>query len=207
MNESRIWRWSLVVALGAGAVGLWQLSAQPAAAQPKGAAPGCCVGVIDLNTVLESMEERKVRENELQDFIKTKQARLEDMKKQTQSAQSDLKVLPQRGKEWFSKRDEVAGLAISLRGEEELAKAQVEEKRKLMSLELFSKIKEAAARYASQQGYSVVISSDASVDIPDEMPEQQVQAAMVARRLMYANDGADISANVAQMLNNEFKAK
>lgn len=208
MSESRAWRWALVGVGLAMSAGLWRISTQSASAERASAlAPACCVATIDLNSVLEALDERKERETELQNLIKDLQAKLDSQKKQAQQAQDDLKILPEKSKDWFAKREDAARLALRLRSEEELSKALVEDKRKQLSLELFNKIKDAAARYAKREGYALIVSSDMRAEIPDDAPEQQVQAAMVGRRVLFAGDGTDISQGVSQMMNNEFKAR
>lgn len=207
MNDNRTWRWAIVCCVAATAVALWSAGPRPAEAQRAAQTDKCCIAVLHLNGVLEVLEERKVREKELTDFINQQQKKLEDMRRLGQQAQDDLKILPERSRDWESKREEVVRLAMRLRGEEELAKALVEDKRKKMSLDLFRKIREAASQYGQREGFAIVLSSDSDVDIPIDAPEQQVQAAMVGRRVLYRADATDISAAVAQMMNTEFKAR
>lgn len=207
MNDNRIWRWSLVACGGLIGVGLLNLSLTPADARRPAAADKCCAATLDLNAVLGALDEREVREKELQAFIQSLQTKLEDLKKQAQQAQDDLKILPERTKDWKAKREDAIRLAMRLEGEDKLAKALVEDERKKLSLDLFNKIRDAAARFAQREGYALVISSDSTVEIPLEAPEQQVQGAMVSRRLLYRADGTDISQAVGQMMNTEFKAR
>ncbi|MDX2115691.1 MAG: OmpH family outer membrane protein [Planctomycetota bacterium] len=207
MQHDIIWRWALVGSLGLCAAAVFSLGGQQAEARRATLAPACCVATIDLNGVLEALEERKVREGELQEFIKTRTNKLDEIRKKMQAAQDDMKVLPEKTATWFSKREEAAGLALSLRGEEELAKALVEDKRKTLSLELFDKIKKAAAAYGGREGYLAVFSDDSMLEIPIEAPEAQVQNAMISRRVLYKAPGVDITQAVAQMMNNEFKAQ
>jgi len=208
MNESRLWRWSLIAVLTLAAAGLWHRSSQSATAESaRMAAPGGTVATLDLNSVLENLEERQERERELMSMIEERQARLKAMENQLQQSQSDLKILAEKSKEWFAQREQTARLSMALRIEQEIAKGTVDEKRKNLSFELFSKINDAAARYAAREGISVVISSDIRADIPFDASEQQFQAAMVSRRVLYASESTDISQAVAQMMNNEHKAK
>jgi Skp family chaperone for outer membrane proteins len=199
---------SLSLVVGAAlASGVWMLAASPAEARRAAMAPSCCAAVVDLNVVLESLEERKNLEKELQNFIATKEKELQDAQTKVQQAQEDLKILPERSADWFKKRDETAALMVQFRATTEVSRQIVEDKRKRMHLDLFSKIRDAAGRYAKQQGYSIVISSDATVEIPDQAPEREVQAAMVSRRVLFADANLDISQAVAQLMNNEFKAR
>lgn len=207
MNHTGTWRWALVACSGLIGIGLLNLSLTTAEARRPLAADKCCVATLDLNGVLGSLEEREVREKELQAFIQTLQGRLDDLKKQAQQAQDDLKILPERTKDWKAKREDAIRLAMRLEGEDKLAKALVEDERKKLSLDLFTKIKDAAGRYAQREGYILVISNDSGVEIPVEAPEQQVQAAMVGRRVLYRADASDISQAVSQLMNTEFKAR
>jgi Skp family chaperone for outer membrane proteins len=206
-NRARGWNWTFL-ALGVTlSAGVWTLATNPAQANRAATAPGCCVATLDLNVVIESLEERKTLETELQSFIGAKEKELQDMQKKAQQAQDDLKILPEKSKDWFAKRDEVAALAVQFRAAQEVGRQIVEDKRKRMHLDLFSKITDAATRYAQREGFALVISSDSKVEIPDQAPERDVQAAMVNRRVLHAEASNDISAGVAQMLNNEFKAR
>lgn len=207
MNDNRIWRWALVACGGLIGAGLLNLGLTPADARRPAAADKCCAATLDLNDVLGALDEREVREKELQAFIQSLQTKLEDLKKQAQQAQDDLKILPERTKDWKAKREDAIRLAMRLEGEDKLAKALVEDERKKLSLDLFNKIRDAAGRFAQREGYALVISSDSTVEIPLEAPEQQVQGAMVSRRLLYRADGTDISQAVGQMMNTEFKAR
>lgn len=201
------WNWTFL-ALGLTlTAGVWNLATSPAQANRTASAPGCCVATVDLNVILENLDERKTLESELQSFIATKEKELQDMQKKAQQAQDDLKILPERSKDWFAKRDEVAALAVQFRAAQEVGRQIVEDKRKRMHLDLFSKITEASGRYAKREGFAVVLSSDSKVEIPEQAPERDVQAAMVSRRVMHAEESNDISMGVAQMLNNEFKAR
>lgn len=207
MNEQRIWRWSLVACASLIGVALFNLGQPTAEARRPPASDKCCPAVLDLNGVLTTLDERTVRERELNEYIQVQTTKLEALKKQAEQAQADLKVLPERSKDWETKREEAVILAINLEGAEKVAKGLVEDKRKRMSIDLFTKIKDAASRFAEKEGYAFVINSDFSVEIPPDMPEQQVQNAMVSRRLLYRAESTDISQAVAQMMNTEFKAR
>lgn len=207
MRNTQVWRWAFLASVFSLALGLWRLGGQSAAAERPAAAPACCAATIDLNGVLEALEERKSREKELQAFIGELEKKVNDLGKLGQQAQDDLKVLPKGGKEWEKKRDELVELNFRFKFESEFSKAKAENRRKLMHLELFQKIKDAAAKYAKAQGVAIVISSDSEVDIPENAPENQVQAAIVSRRIIHADRSVDISDAVSLQMNNEFKAR
>lgn len=207
MTHHQSWRWATTLCVGLVGVGLLNLSVDSASARRPAAADKSPIATLDLNGVLSTLEEREVREKELQAVIQEQTTKLEELKKTAEQAQADLKVLPERTKDWKKKREEAIRLAMRLEGEDKLAKAIVEEERKKLSLDLFTKIKDAAGRFAQREGYVMVLSNDSNIDIPIDAPETQVQAAMVGRRVLYRADASDITQAVAQMMNTEFKAR
>lgn len=207
MRSEKAWRWALVAALGLVAAGLWRTGSQSASAERAMLAPGCCVATLDLNTVMEALDERKEREKELEAYIREREAKLQDLAKNGQTMQSDLKLLTKGTPEYLAKREELVRLNGQFQVEGELSKKLVEEKRKQMRLALFEKIKASAEKIAKAQGISVLISSDASVEIPDDASENSVQGAILSRRVLFQDPSIDLSDVVSKAMNNEFKAR
>ncbi len=210
-NIDRLWRWAFLAVVALAAAGLWRAGSQQAHAERASFGAPCCVGVLDLNTVLSTLAERESREAQLREFIQSKESKLEAIKKQGQQAQKELedlrKVLPPGSTETESKAEDVVRLQMTLKAESELSQALVENMQKKMHLELFNKISDAAKRYAEREGYLIVLSSDAGFRIPPNANEEQTQSAIVGRRVLYGAEAVDISSGVAQMMNNEFKAR
>ena len=207
----RLWRWSFLAVAALAVAGLWRAGSQQAQAERATLQTPCCVGVLDLNTVLSTLTERESRESELREFIQSKESKLDAIKKQGLQAQKELedmrKVLPVGSPEAEAKAEEAVRLQMTLKAESELAQALVENKQKKMHLELFTRINDAARRYAEREGLLIVLSSDAGFRIPPSATEEQTQSAIVGRRVLFAAEPVDISAGVAQMMNNEFKAR
>ncbi len=205
MRAKVVVRLSCLLAVLVIVASVWKYGTAEAVAQRSSA--GCCVATLDLNAVLESIEERKEREKELQAFIGTQETKIKELGKEAQQGQDDLKILPQSTKAWQEKREQVIRAGARFRIEQELAKGLVEEKRKNMHLDLFRKINDAAGRYARKEGIAIVISSDAAQQIPDDIQEQAAHSAILNRRVIFADSALDISQAVASMMNNEFKAR
>ncbi len=209
-RSDQFWRWSLLAAAGAGALGLWRLGegvGGVAHAERAAFAPACCVASIDLNAVLGALLEKEVREGELKEFIGKQEAALDAIAKQGKQSQEDLRILPVGGPEAEAKAEEIVRLGVKLKGDTELAKALVDNKQKRMHLDLFNKIVEATRRFAEREGHALVVSSDSELKIPSSISGDQVQGAIVGRRIVFASSTIDISQGVSQMMNNEFKAR
>jgi len=199
--------WRAVVLAGAliAIAGLWRLGAQQAVAQASGSS--CCVATIDLNGVLSQLNERLDREAELQEFIDEREATLRERGERIQELETDLEILPPNSQDWREKREEILRERAAVRVERELATALAEEMQTLMQMELFAKINEAAAEYAQQNGFDLVLADDSQLQIPQpQNPEQlrQAQQLIVSRRVIYRSDTVDISADVARKMNVEF---
>ena len=210
-SVDQCWRWAFLAVATLAAAGLWRAGSQQAQAERATFGAPCCVAVLDLNSVLSSLAERESREAELRGFIQSKESKLEAIKKQGQQMQKELedmrKVLPPGAPEAEAKAEEMVRVQMNLKLESELSQALVENKQKKMHLELFTKINDAAKRYADREGYLIVLSTDAGFRIPGSASEEQVQSAIVGRRVLYASEPVDISTGVAQMMNNEFQAR
>ncbi len=211
VNRDLLWRWTFLLVAAMATAGLWRAGGQQAQAERAAMSTPCCIAVIDLNAVLSTLKERESREGELRTFIQSKESVLEAIGRQGKQLQTELedmrKILPSGSPEAESKAEELVRLQMNLKAETELSKALVENKQKRMHLDLFNKINEATKRYADREGYQIVISSDASFRIPNSATEDQVQSAIVGRRVLHASAAVDISVGVAQMMNNEFGAR
>lgn len=207
MEGRKLWHWSVLglVALTGGYA--LRMASQPANANAMMAASPCCVGVIRLNEVLEKLEEKSVREAELKSFFENRESAVNALLDRVKSLREDLKLLPQDAPDRSAKREEYARLGAQAKVEADLSQVLAAEKKKLMELDLFNKIRAAASVVADRQGLLIVLNDDSQVEIPDTAEYREVQGAMVNRRVMFATQSVDISAEVANYMNNEFKAK
>lgn len=207
MKKDTLWRWATVSIGIALAMGLWRLGTQPAVAQRAAGGPCCCVGTLDLQRVLQNLDERAEREGELQSFIRERIARIKNIQERIEQLRADLDILPENGPEWRAKREEVLREDVSLRSEQDFLQLFGAEMEARMKRKLFIKIRDAASRYAEREGYAVVITDDSEVPIPQPVsPEltRQVEPAIVARRVIYSSACADLTDDVARMMNVEF---
>ena len=79
------------------------------------------------------------------------------------------------------------------------------EQRKELQIALFNKIAEATRRYAEREGWDIVLSSDLNDEVPTRLGPGETQAVLLGRRTFAVSSGADITNEVAQMMNNEYK--
>ena len=206
MRTDGIWRGALLGALVFAAAGLWRLGDRPVEARSVLLAPES-VATMDINTVLENLQERQVREDELKQFFSELEGNVNRLEAELTQAKKDLEPLAPGSQQFKEKRNQIVRLQLKVEGEAQLARALADERRKLMHKELFDKIVAATRQYADREGICIVLSDDSNIEIPiDEVNGNQMQAAIVGRRVLYSCDASDISLFVAEMMNNQYRA-
>ncbi|MEM8834858.1 MAG: OmpH family outer membrane protein [Planctomycetota bacterium] len=178
----------------------------PASSAAQVGRTGSPVAVVEINRVLELLEEKAVREQELRVFLTDLERRVNDLQDEVRGLAADLNILPRDQPEYEEKRQEFLRKQFQVRVEAELAELFAGERKKEQQIELFKKIQDGIKRYAEREGILLVLNNDGIIDIPTEAPIQQVEAAIVSRRVLYASPDIDISEDVAVMLNNEYRA-
>lgn len=208
MRTERIWRAVLIGAIVFAGAGIWRLGAPTAEASNAtlNLAPGE-VATIDINKVLDNLDERVARETELKAFFTELENGVRAYEAELEQAREDLKLLQAGSQQFKNKRNQIVRLQLKIEGEAQLARALADERRKIMHMELFQKIVAATGEYADREGTCIVMNDDSNVEIPiDEISGNQLQAAIVGRRIIYACPDADISMFVAEMMNNQYRA-
>ncbi len=175
-----------------------------AGAQSAGASPGP-VAVVDLERVINNLDERVARENELKDFIAQRQAVIDQKQQKLKQLQDELNLLPEDAQARQSKAEEVVRARIDFESEQRILEQLLQVKRGEIFKVLFEHVLDAVQRMAQARGYRLVLSNDANATLQSGT-DQQLQIQMVSRRVLFADSSLDISDDVVQMLNNEWAA-
>lgn len=207
MQGRSFWRLSVIGLLALSGTLAWRMTATPANANNTAAAAPCCVGVIRLNDVLSQLDEKSVQETKLKAFFDEREQAVNALLERVKALREELKLLPTDAPDRPAKREEYARVGAQAKIEADLSQVLAAEKKKLMELDMFNKINDAAAVVAQRQGLSLVLNDDSKLEIPEDAEYREVQGAMINRRVLFAAGTVDISADVANYMNNEFKAK
>lgn len=206
MRSDKLWRWALVGALVVIGAGIWRGGTVPAQAQAGASGGNCCVAVVRLNEVLNKLNEKAIRENELKAFFEEREGVVNAILSNLKSIEEELRLMPRDAPDRRTKLEERARLAARAEAEAKIAQAVAEDRKKRMELEMFEQIRTAAGEIAKRQGLSVVLSDDSDIDVPETAGYREVQMSMISRRLLYAGSSVDISSQVATYMNNQFKS-
>lgn len=205
MNQNRWWQLGMLAAVIGLAAGVWRLGERTADAEAYLAARPTAVAVIDLGAVLQQLEERDEKLQELQNEGETRQVRLNEMLARVEGMQSQLEAL-QGLPQYESQLEEFIKMQASVRTEQEVSQAVIALREKQFTLSFFNKIRDAAQEYAQQQGYDIVLVNDANRLIPLEVSTEQMQGLIATHRILHADSSIDITDEVAQFMNARHQA-
>lgn len=206
MKGEQLWRWSLVgsLALLGGAilsVGTAAVNANSAMFAPM-AEP---VAVVDLQALIDLLDERAQREQDLQAFGTELDNKVKAIREQLQSKADEIQTASNaRAGKLF---EEIVRLRANLAAEEQYATTIANERLTRLKRDLYQKVLTAVHEYADSAGYSLVISNDAASSLP---PVGEglgaLESSMVNRKVLYARNTVDITQAVANRMNADYKS-
>lgn len=201
MKRNGMW-WTLLVALAATtALAQWRAEARRTMMQSRPSV----VAVVDIQRVINGLDELKDRERDLENLGAQLKARVDSIDKKVTDARSAVDLLPADSPERRAKQEELRRLLLDLEIEAKWSQQRIDEKRGEIYALLFRKINDGAARLAKQSGYDLVLSSDASAELPVMGAEQAIRNLIVSRRVFFASESIDATGDLIQMLNNDHK--
>ena len=168
--------------------------------------PTPTIATINLASVINGLEEIKAREKELESFIRERTTKLQDLEKRFEISKGEFDILsPRDSAARRSKAEDLERLRMQIRFESELADALINARRGEIFGALFEKIDATVAELARSNGYTMVFSDDQDSMTPNNPTEQAARAAIYGRRVMYADNAVDITDELVQLMNNQWK--
>ncbi len=196
-------RFSVIVAVAlVAAMGLAALEAVSSAHR---ALPTPTVATINVAEVINGLDEINARQNQLKTFIDGRASKIQDLEKQFEIAKSEFDLMASGSAQRKSKAEELERLRMQIRFESELADALINNRRGEIFAGLFEKIDATVEEMARQRGYTLVLTDDQASPIPSNPSEQQARATIYGRRVMFADGAVDITDELVEMMNNQWK--
>jgi len=164
------------------------------------------VATVDIVQIINGLDERSVREDELNERRRSRQAQLDEVVEQIKTLESDIQMLSAGTDE---RRDKIREL-MEIRA---VAEARRNALSQIISIdmgnvmsELYSKIEDAIRRIADREGYDLVLLDDSKLPLPENAKDSDVYRAIITKGIIYHRDSTDITDRVVTLLNNEFSA-
>lgn len=205
----RVSKRTVLATLGAVVLGAlaWQAGAN--AARPP--ANPTAVATVNLPQILQNLEERNVRQASMTKAVEARQAQLDELTKRIEALQMELD--PEQGgtlkpgtTEYRDKLIQLRELQVTLDARFKLLEQVLSFERGSVMRDLYLKIEDAVERIAERDGYDVVLLDDTDFTLPQEAGQDDMNRAILARSVVYRHDSIDITNQVVQLMNNEFKA-
>ena len=167
--------------------------------------PAPTIATINVTRVINGLDEIKAREKELESFIRERTTKLQDLERRFEIAKGEFDLLPREGAARRSKAEDLERLRMQIRFESELADALINARRGEIFAALFEKIDATVGEMARSNGYTLVLSDDQESMAPNNPTEQAARAAIYGRRVMYSDGSVDITDELVQLMNNQWK--
>ncbi|MBX9738106.1 MAG: OmpH family outer membrane protein [Phycisphaerales bacterium] len=187
---------------GAGLLMVGQATARNNAAMF--APPAPVIALVDLPKVFEALDERKVREQELMDNANAKQAELTALGKELEEESTKAKMI--------GNVNQQQAAVIKLLEKQAMANAKrsaydalLDQQRAEIFKALYMKVADTSKKLAEMQGYTMVMADDQGLNIPSGASTDAVRSVLGSRRILYAAKSHDITQDIINQLNIEFK--
>ena len=193
------------VLLGAGLL-LGELRAQPAG-RPEAAGGGAAgrVAVVNIVKVFNEFQQTKELNTQFEQRRQEVQLEVDSRDREIELKARELEAFHPDSTDYNQRRRELLRLQIDRDNYMRLAEIDVRDQFKTWTERTYEMVCTAAAKVAERHGFDLVLTSeDLNTEVPDANAlKQQIRL----RHVIYADDRADITAEVLDMLNHEYKQK
>ena len=162
------------------------------------------IAMLDLQKVFNGLDERLARQTELEASGKSMQDELDKMLSMGKDEATKAEALPE-GLDKKAATERLQELQVNLKVKKEIFEARLDQRRASVFRELFVRISDASKRLAVANKYSMVISSDETVEIPGGRNTAETQQAISTKRYIYIDPAHDVTQDLITMMNNEYK--
>ncbi len=173
---------------------------------PRVQAPATAVAVVDVAKIMGGMELVKTESAKLKTDFDTKQKSLNGMQDKIKSLAEQVKAAPKDSAEKRALAFEQIKAEAEHKMTGELFQRDLNLRQGDLYKQAYTEIKAAIDQVAKQNGYQLVLRNDADVELPANISGQDMESFIANQRVFYADTSVDITEQVVQLLNNQFKA-
>lgn len=196
-----------LVMAGVAAIGGAALFRAGASSMPVVPAPApSVVGLIDLTKVTKGLNEIKDRNATLNAKAADYQKQLDELSAKLTKINEDLKLLPDGSKERRAKVFEGVEAEQAAKAKQQILRKTIELEAGEILSDMYKKVTETAAKVAGKDGYSLILLDDRSVSLPKDAPDEEINRAIFAKRVLFAADSIDLTERIITEMNNEYGA-
>ena len=184
----------------------WLAGQSATASRTTAVAPPTSVAAVRLVELFDALDEKTALETQFQAFIAEREAQLQEVVSDLETAQADLEILRPGTAPHRDKARELLELRSLAETRQRVLQDIVSIEKGNMFTQLYAKSREAAGEIAKRQGYDIVLFDDSDALNPVNASEQAVLRFITERRVAYVGPSVNITAQVATYMNNAFQA-
>ncbi len=203
MRDSSFFRVAAIVFLAVLAGGVWKAGANNNLNAPAGPP---VVALVNLERVLNNLDELQARNAELQAWVDERQKTIRELEAQVKDKVTRLQILPPDSPEYARLQEEALRTRVDAEFQAKFRDEMLSRKQGQVNRALFDKVRDGLRRFSEQRGYNLVLSHDGDIEILGEEGNLAVTRQIAARRILYTDPSLDVSDELLQFLNNEWKA-
>jgi len=177
------------------------LSARPAPAPL--APPAAVIATVDLEKAITQLTERGVRESELKGFADSLQSELSKLGAEITDLNNKMNTMDAAEKKAGAPK--LLEMQFNAKVKKELYEALIDQRRGEIFRALYEKLTDASKRLAQRNGYTMVLSSDMGVKVPNG-PSNEIERTITLKRFLYLAPEHDVTNELIAMMNNEWAA-
>ena len=196
-------RKALALIAASAALALAAVSAVVAVPAFRAAPPPPLIATVDLERIITALHERNLRQNELTVFADGLQSELTKIGNEITNLGEKMKAADAAEKKAIA--PQVLEKQFNAKVKKELYEALIDQRRGEVFKGLYEKITDACKRLAQRNGYTMVLSSDVGVRVPDG-PSNEIERTITLKRFLYVAPEHDVTKELVDMMNNEWAA-
>lgn len=184
------------------------LVARTSAVPGRESVPPTSVASVDLARLIDRLDEAKDKSKEIKAKAEEADTAMAAKASKLKDLENDIKVSadPNDTATLESKRLEFAKLKKDYETEGEMHNRELGSMKGRMIGDLFTKASAAITDLAKRDGYQLVVTDDRSVNSLEHVPSPQIPAAVLDRRVLYADPSIDITDRLVTIMNNDYRA-
>lgn len=202
MNSARAL--ALVIAGGLAVVGVSELRANGTA--PMNAAPKTSIALVNLENLMSKLDETKALNEELRIGFEKRKKDLDELSKKGEALKTERDLLPAESKERRQKAAEMTETQQLLEARTKIFQLLIDMDNGELVRAMYNKILTTIDAFAKKEGYDLVMLDDRGIKLPTQGTQNQVNAAIQAKRVLYANEALDVTSRIATLMNAEYSA-
>jgi Skp family chaperone for outer membrane proteins len=159
------------------------------------------VATVNLEQIFQGLDLRLKADEQLVKVAGELDARAAELRGMIDDKKADLDIFPKGSTKHQQTLSEVARLSYQLQAHLDFAIQKLDFEKSITLRRIYGDIKAAVSQLAQTNGYDIVVVDDSVVSLPTDANETETMRQISARRLLFTNNGIDITKDVIAYMN------